>query len=114
MSRSTIFVLALTGMILFNTPSAFAAEELQCADKPVSARGQGFSPSPEQSAEKAKEEWLKKAQAIYGDAQFETAKNPEMQCVNQGLYSNCKLTAVPCGGAKADAANKNDSANKQN
>jgi hypothetical protein len=28
---------------------------------------------------------------------METAKNPQISCVNQGLYSNCTITGVPCG-----------------
>ncbi len=106
MSRSAASLLALMGAILLSTPSAPAAKELECADKPVSARGQGFSPSPEASADNAKVEWLKKAQVIYGDATVESAKNPQMFCVNQGLYSNCKLTAIPCGSTKAEPGNK--------
>jgi hypothetical protein len=109
MSKSPVLLSAILGLVLFSTvSSAPVAEELECADQPVAARGVGFSPSPEQSAEKAKAEWLKKAQAVYSDAKVETAKDPEMQCVNQGLYSNCKLSAVPCGLAKAEsAANQN-------
>jgi hypothetical protein len=80
------------------------ASALECAKDPVSARGLGFSPSPEQSAEAAKKEWLKKALTIYSDAKWETAKNPDMFCAMQGLYSNCKVTAVPCGTTPATPA----------
>jgi hypothetical protein len=73
------------------------AAELECSDDVVTARGLGFSPSPEQSAEAAKTEWLKKATAIYSDATMETAKEPQMLCANQGLYSNCSISAKPCG-----------------
>jgi hypothetical protein len=77
------------------------ASALECAKDPVSARGLGFTPSPELSAEAAKKEWLKKALTIYSDAKWETAKNPDMFCAMQGLYSNCKVTAVPCGSTPA-------------
>lgn len=76
---------------------SFGASALECAKDPVSARGQGFLPSPERSVEAAKVEWLKKAQAVFADAKFETAQKPDMFCATQGLYSNCKLTAIPCG-----------------
>jgi hypothetical protein len=70
---------------------------LECAKDPVSARGLGFTPSPEASFEAAKEEWLKKAQTVFSDAKWETAQKPDMYCATQGLYSNCKVTAIPCG-----------------
>lgn len=87
--------------VLVAAPCCVQAAELQCADKPVMARGNGFQPSPELSAELAKAEWLKKAILIYSDATMETAKDPEMNCVNQGLYSNCAILAVPCGATPA-------------
>ncbi len=87
-------------LLALASPCVSLAADLQCADKPVMARGNGFSPSPELSQEAAKKEWLKKAVEIYADASFETAKDPQMQCANQGLYSNCALSAIPCGAAK--------------
>jgi hypothetical protein len=73
------------------------ASALECSDKELSARGPTFTPSPEASMEAAKAEWLKKATEIYSDATMETAKNPQVMCASQGLYSNCTITAVPCG-----------------
>jgi hypothetical protein len=93
MFRSALVVAAF----LVAAPPVVPAAELECSDDAVSAHGNGFSPSPELSAEAAKIEWLKKATAIYSDAKMETAKNPQISCVNQGLYSNCTITAVPCG-----------------
>lgn len=91
---------ALAATPLFFAAAISNAADLQCADKPVMARGNGFSPSPEQSQEAARKEWLKKATEIYPDATFENAKDPQMQCANQGLYSNCAVSAIPCGAAK--------------
>jgi hypothetical protein len=90
--------------LLLVLASAAEAEELQCADKKIKAWGLGFSPSPEQSVEAAKKEWLAKAVTIYSDAKWETAKEPDMMCVSQGLYSKCAATAVPCGVTPAAAA----------
>jgi hypothetical protein len=73
------------------------AGALECADKEISARGPTFTPSPETSMEAAKTEWLKKATEIFSDATMETAKDPKIVCASQGLYSNCTITAVPCG-----------------
>jgi hypothetical protein len=90
--RSGCFAVCLAAAV-----DVLPAVALECASEPVSARGLGFTPSPERSAEAAKEEWLKKAQTVYGDAKWETAKDPDMFCAMQGLYSNCKVTAKPCG-----------------
>ncbi len=100
--RSTLGAAAL---FLVLVPAA-QAEELQCADKTVKAWGLGFSPSPEQSVEAAKKEWLAKAVTIYGDAKWETAKAPDMMCVTQGLYSKCAASGVPCGVAPVAAPPK--------
>ena len=107
MPKSPNILIALLILTLLSAAlsQSFAAE-LECAGEPLSARGQGFSPSPEKSAENAKAEWLKKALKVYSDATVDSAKNPDMLCVNQGLYSNCKLTAVPCGKTKAPPEKK--------
>lgn len=91
--------------VLALAPPAGRAAELACADQPVTARGPSFTPSPEQSMEAAEKEWLTKATTIYSDAKLETAKDPQMSCVNQGLYSNCTISAVPCGSALAAKPN---------
>jgi hypothetical protein len=83
--------------VLTVTLPAMQAAALECADKEVSARGPTFTPSPETSMEAAKTEWLKKATEIFSDATMETAKDPKIMCASQGLYSNCTITAVPCG-----------------
>ena len=76
---------------------AMEAAALECADKEISARGPTFTPSPETSMEAAKTEWLKKATEVFSDATMETAKDRKIMCASQGLYSNCTITAVPCG-----------------
>jgi hypothetical protein len=76
---------------------AMQAAALECADKEISARGPTFTPSPETSIEATKTEWLKKATEVFSDATMETAKDPKIMCASQGLYSNCTITAVPCG-----------------
>jgi len=96
MSKVALFFRsACVTMLLAALPAAQAAAE--CAGKEVSARGPGFTPSPETSMEAAKKEWLKKATEIFSDATMETAKDPKVICASQGLYSNCTITAFPCG-----------------
>ncbi len=75
-----------------------------CGDKALSGTGPGFDSSREHSEQTAKEAWLDKAKAIYTDAAWETAKEVNMTCVKQGLYSKCFASAIPCGAAKATAA----------
>jgi hypothetical protein len=97
MSKVAVFFRsACVGMLLAALPAAQAAA-VECADKEVSARGPGFTPSPETSMVAAKKEWLKKATEIFSDATMETAKDPKVMCASQGLYSNCTITAFPCG-----------------
>jgi len=68
----------------------------QCHDKALTGSGPGFKDSQEESEKAAKEDWLGKAQAIYSDAEWNTAKDVNMECVKQGLYSKCFATGVPC------------------
>jgi len=107
-NAASIFASALgvAALICALAPGAMA-EDLQCADQPVKAWGLGFSPSPDQSAEAAKKEWLAKATTIYSDATWETAKEPDMMCVTQGLYSKCAASGVPCGATPASPPKKN-------
>lgn len=97
MSKVDPLIRSICVAMLFAALRATHADALDCADKEVSARGPGFTPSPETSMEAAKKEWLKRATEIYKDATMETAKNPQLMCASQGLYSNCTITAVPCG-----------------
>jgi hypothetical protein len=95
---ASIFRFALSvATLLLVAPPAVHAADVECSDKPLSARGPGFEPSPELSMDAAKKEWLKKAVEIYSDATVETAKDPQLMCASQGLYSNCTITAFPCG-----------------
>ena len=68
----------------------------ECGDKALTGSGPGFKSSQEESEEAALADWLVKAQAVYADADWKTAKDPVMECVKQGLYSKCFATGVPC------------------
>jgi hypothetical protein len=85
---------------------AEAAADLKCHEDAVMGRGPGFLPSQKESADVAKAAWLTKAQAVFSDANWDTAKEQNLLCAKQGLYSNCTATAIPCGnepGAAAEA-----------
>jgi hypothetical protein len=77
-----------------------------CSDKALTGTGPGFDSSREHSEDTAKAAWLEKAKAIYSDATWEGAKEIDMICVKQGLYSKCFARAIPCGATKATAAQK--------
>jgi hypothetical protein len=122
MSRvaAAVFCLALSAAALGALPHADparAAEDapadasaMKCADKPVSARGVGFLPSQRDSEEAARKAWLAKAQSLFADADWATAKEQSVICAKQGLYSNCTASAIPCGteaGAEPEAPKAN-------
>jgi hypothetical protein len=77
------------------TPSG-PPKGFECHDKPLSGTGPGFKSSQEESEEAAKKDWLEKAKVVYPDAAWNTAKDPVMECVKQGLYSKCFATGLPC------------------
>jgi hypothetical protein len=85
-------------------PQSAQPEGLQCQEKALSGSGPGFNSSQELSEEAAKKDWLAKALAIYSDANWSTAKNPNVECVKQGLYSKCFATGLPCGTQPSSAA----------
>jgi len=75
-----------------------------CGDKELTGSGPGVDSSREHSQETAKADWLAKARAIYTDASWETAKKLSITCAQQGLYSKCFASAIPCGVQKSSAA----------
>ena len=83
-----------------SVPKPGAEEEvpdnMECAGEPVSGSGPGFSSSRDESEEAAIEAWLEKAQAVYPEATWETAKDADISCAVQGLYSKCFADGIPC------------------
>jgi hypothetical protein len=73
------------------TPKGF-----ECHDKSLEGSGTGFKSSLDESEQAAIADWLEKAKAVYPDATWETAKDQNMQCVKQGLYSKCFAIGFPC------------------
>jgi hypothetical protein len=67
-----------------------------CGDKALTGSGPGFKSSQEESEEAAIKDWRDKADAVFADADWNTAKDPILECVKQGLYSKCFATGVPC------------------
>jgi hypothetical protein len=77
----------------------------QCHDKSLTGSGPGFKDSQEASEEAAKQDWLGKAKAVYSDADLIDAKDVSWECVKQGLYIKCFLSAVPCHPKPAEQGN---------
>jgi len=77
----------------------------QCHDKALTGSGPGFRDSQDVSEEAAKQDWLGKAKAVYSDADLTNAKDVSWECVKQGLYIKCFLSAVPCHPKPAEQGN---------
>ena len=85
-------------------PDAADTANLECAGEPLSGSGPGFSSSREASEEAARAAWLEKAKAIYPEASWESAKDADVACAVQGLYSKCFAQGTPCRPKSDDAA----------
>lgn len=75
---------------------AAAATNMECAAEPLSGSGPGFLSSRDESEEVAVKAWLEQAQAVYPEAAWETAKDADISCAVQGLYSKCFADGIPC------------------
>jgi hypothetical protein len=85
------------------SPDAAETADLECAGEPLSGSGPGFSSARDASEEAARAAWLEKAKAVYPEATWETAKDADVACAVQGLYSKCFAQGTPCR-PKSDAA----------
>jgi hypothetical protein len=69
---------------------------LDCHDKALTGSGAGFLSSRAESEKAAKGNWLAKTKEVFAEATWETAKERNLSCAVQGLYSKCFATAIPC------------------
>jgi hypothetical protein len=72
------------------------AADLECSDKPLTGSGPGFLAERDLSEKAAKDDWFTKAKEIFADASWDTAKDKNLTCAVQGLYSKCFATGTPC------------------
>jgi hypothetical protein len=81
---------------------------VECATEKVSGSGPGFLSSRDESEDVAIAAWAEKAAAVgFPDADFDLAKDSNLSCAVQGLYSKCFADGIPCrpkGGADGDAS----------
>ncbi|MGZ8399733.1 MAG: hypothetical protein ACXWVI_00300 [Methyloceanibacter sp.] len=98
--RVLLTAIALAAMFAPATAGAAPPEQPKpgflCHDKALTGTGPGFKDSREASQQAATDDWLAKAKAVYPDADLAKAKDVKWECVKQGLYSKCFVTAVPC------------------
>lgn len=80
--------------------------ELECAAESLTGSGPGFLSSRKESEDAAINAWLEKARAVYPEADFDLAKDSNLACAVQGLYSKCFADGIPCkpkgGGAASE------------
>jgi hypothetical protein len=93
----------MAGQDMDAMPDAAENPNLECATEPLSGSGPGFSSSRDASEEAARAAWLEKAKAVYPEATWETAKDADVACAVQGLYSKCFAQGIPCRPKAADA-----------
>lgn len=70
--------------------------DVECASESLSGSGAGFRSSRDESEAAAIEAWLEKAKAVYPEATFDNAKDSNLACAVQGLYSKCFADGIPC------------------
>ena len=76
--------------------AAAQPSNLECAGESLSGSGPGFASSRDGSEAAAIEAWLEKAKAVYPGATWENAKDSNLSCAVQGLYSLCFADGIPC------------------
>jgi hypothetical protein len=75
---------------------AAPAPDLECAAESLSGSGPGFVSSRDESEEAALTAWLEKAKQVYPEATWDLAKDANISCAVQGLYSKCFADGIPC------------------
>ena len=70
--------------------------DLECAAESLSGSGPGFVSSRDESEEAALTAWLEKAKQVYPEATWDFAKDANISCAVQGLYSKCFADGIPC------------------
>ena len=79
-------------------PDATMEEELnlECATDNITGSGPGFTADRDQAEEVAIKDWTQKAQEVFPEADFDTAKDSNLSCAVQGLYAKCFADGIPC------------------
>ena len=75
---------------------AAPAANLECGTEMLSGSGPSFTADIDDAEEAAIKNWQKKASSFHPDADFDLAKDSNLSCARQGLYSKCFADGIPC------------------
>ncbi|MDJ0514451.1 MAG: hypothetical protein QNJ62_13500 [Methyloceanibacter sp.] len=72
--------------------------DLECGTEMLSGSGPGFTDDRDQAENVAIERWMEKAAKVFPDTEldFDLAKDSNLSCAVQGLYSKCFADGIPC------------------
>ena len=75
-----------------------APADLECGTEMLSGSGPGFTSDRDEAENVAIETWKEKAATVFPDTDldFDLAKDSNLSCVVQGLYSKCFADGIPC------------------
>ncbi|HML91716.1 hypothetical protein [Methyloceanibacter sp.] len=71
-------------------------ENLECGTETISGSGPGFHADRDKSETMAIDDWTEKAKKVFPDPDFDLAKDSNLSCAVQGLYSKCFADGIPC------------------
>jgi len=70
--------------------------DLECGTEMISGSGPGFTADRDKAENVAIDDWTEQAKKVYPDADFDLAKDSNLSCAVQGLYSKCFADGIPC------------------
>lgn len=71
-------------------------DNLECGTEMISGSGPGFHADRDKSETMAIDDWTEKAKKVFPDPNFDLAKDSNLSCAVQGLYSKCFADGIPC------------------
>ena len=75
-----------------------APTDLECGTEMLTGSGPGFTSDRDEAENVAIEMWQEKAAKVFPDTDldFDLAKDSNLSCAVQGLYSKCFADGIPC------------------
>ena len=72
--------------------------DLECGTEMLTGSGPGFTADRDKAETVAIEDWMEKAAKVFPDTDldFDLAKDSNLSCAVQGLYSKCFADGIPC------------------
>ncbi len=71
---------------------------LECGTEMLTGSGPGFTADRDKAENVAIEDWMRKAAKVFPatELDFDLAKDSNLSCAVQGLYSKCFADGIPC------------------